>query len=149
MEISDFKDVENLKKQALDILKDLEKELPKLNNTKKDGVIRAFNKYFVDAFKIDFVKFNDRLPRRSFWMYVFFTLLIGFLLSLIGIFAKIFFMVAVIPLVVLAVRRIHDIDFSGFWLLLVMIPYVGLFLTMFLLALPGDKTENNYGDVVK
>ena len=61
-----------------------------------------------------------------------------------------FFLVTLIPLVALAIKRVHDIDFSGFWLLLILIPKcIGLLIVVFLLALPGDKEENNYGGVVK
>ncbi len=150
MELNDFKNVENLKKYANDILDDLKNELPKINNSKKDDCIRAFNKYFVDAFKIDFVSFNDRISRRVFWMFVFFSLIIGLLLSPFGFLLKAFFLVTLIPLVVLAIKRIHDIDFSGFWLILVFDPFhIGFFIVMFLLALPGDIDDNRFGKPIK
>ena len=149
MEISDLKDVEFIKKSAIDVIEDLKKELPKINNAKKDDVINAFNTYFIDAFKIDFVKFDDRISRRTFWMYVFFALLIGLVLSPIGLLSKIFFFAVLVPLVVLSVKRMHDIDFSGFWLISIIVPYIGLFFILFLLALPGDKDENRFGKPIK
>ena len=150
MEFNDFKNIENLKKYANDIVEDLKKELPKINDSKKEDCINAFNKYFIDAFKIDFVKFNDRISRRVFWMFVFFSLIIGLLLSPFGLLAKSFFFITLVPLIVLAIKRIHDIDFSGVWLLLIFIPkYLGLLIVVFLLALPGDKEENRFGKPIK
>ena len=150
MELNDFKNIENLKKYASDICEDLKKELPKINASKKDDCIRAFNKYFIDAFKIDFVSFNDRTSRRVFWMFVFFSLIIGLLLSPFGFLLKAFFFVVLVPLVVLAIKRIHDIDFSGLWLILVFDPcHIGFLIVMFLLALPGDKDDNRFGKPIK
>ena len=82
-------------------------------------------------------------------MYVFFALLIGLVLSPIGLLSKIFFFAVLVPLVVLSVKRMHDIDFSGFWLISIIVPYIGLFFILFLLALPGDKDENRFGKPIK
>lgn len=43
------------------------------------------------------------------------------------------------------VRRLHDINMSGWYLLLSMIPIVNIFLGLMLLFKQGDDSTNNYG----
>lgn len=45
----------------------------------------------------------------------------------------------------LSVRRLHDFNLKGWWLLLGLLPYVGIVLVILLLLLPGMKTDNNFG----
>jgi uncharacterized membrane protein YhaH (DUF805 family) len=45
-----------------------------------------------------------------------------------------------------AVRRFHDTDMSGWWTVLVFVPYVGFVMNIILLAKPGVKGLNKYGD---
>lgn len=43
-------------------------------------------------------------------------------------------------------RRLHDTDRSGWWILLVLIPFgIGGLILLFLLALPGNAGRNSYG----
>jgi uncharacterized membrane protein YhaH (DUF805 family) len=48
-----------------------------------------------------------------------------------------------IPLIVfvMSIRRLHDLNRSGWWSFLVLIPFV----TLILLLLPGNKTANQFG----
>ncbi len=44
------------------------------------------------------------------------------------------------------VRRLHDMGKNGWWLLLVLIPYLGVIVLIIVLLLsPGDDGENKYG----
>jgi len=44
-----------------------------------------------------------------------------------------------------SVRRLHDVGRSGFWLLLVLVPYIGIFVVTWMLAWPGQKQDNKHG----
>lgn len=48
-----------------------------------------------------------------------------------------------IPLVVfvMSIRRLHDLGYSGWWSLTILVPFV----TLVLLALPGKKDANRFG----
>lgn len=52
----------------------------------------------------------------------------------------------IIPSIALAVRRLHDTNRSGWYLLLQFIPLIGGIIVLFLLAIDGDKGANQYGD---
>ena len=43
------------------------------------------------------------------------------------------------------VRRLHDIGWSGWWVLLGPVPVAGWVLTFLLSSLPGQRTENRFG----
>lgn len=45
-----------------------------------------------------------------------------------------------------AVRRLHDIDKSGWWLLIGVIPVLGIFMLLFWALCAGDRGPNAYGD---
>lgn len=50
-----------------------------------------------------------------------------------------------IPLLWVTVRRLHDLDFSGWWAVLVFAPFVNLLLCLVLLFKKGTVGMNSYG----
>ena len=42
-------------------------------------------------------------------------------------------------------QRIRDFGYSGVWILLVLIPYVGWLVSLAIMFVPGDAEENKYG----
>ena len=68
--------------------------------------------------------------------------LIGILLGFIP--GLIFCLIILLPSIAVGVRRLHDTGKSGVWMLLGLIPFVGLILLVFMLidSQPGD---NEYG----
>jgi uncharacterized membrane protein YhaH (DUF805 family) len=46
------------------------------------------------------------------------------------------------------VSRFHDIGWSGWFVLLMFIPPVGILVLLFLLVMPGQKDPNAYGDAM-
>ena len=48
------------------------------------------------------------------------------------------------PYLNLAVRRLHDINFSSWWLLLYLIPQIGTLVILIFMCIPGTKGENRY-----
>lgn len=47
--------------------------------------------------------------------------------------------------IALGVRRLHDLDKSGWWLLLMIVPLVNLFLALYLIFAGGSDGENRFG----
>ena len=59
-----------------------------------------------------------------------------------------FISVALLPSIAVSVRRWHDRDRSGWLLLIVLIPFIGIIWAVILLiwfANPGDEGYNRYG----
>jgi uncharacterized membrane protein YhaH (DUF805 family) len=66
--------------------------------------------------------------------------------SLGGIlFALVFFLVALVASLSYAVRRFHDFDKSGWWVLLYLVPVVNFVMGLILLFAPGTPGPNTYG----
>ena len=53
-----------------------------------------------------------------------------------------------LPSLGIAVRRLHDINKSGWFWLIIFVPIIGLVYVIYLLAKPGDVGDNQYGSPV-
>lgn len=101
--------------------------------------------------------FYGRSRRKEYWMFTLFHFLASFGLLLFALalrefvsgtipiaFYSVYSLLALIPSTTCAVRRLHDTDKSGWWLLIAAVPFIGLVLIVFL-ALEGDSGANKYG----
>ncbi len=102
--------------------------------------------------------FEGRARRKEYWMFVLFVVIIGFVLgffdSLLGIYSPkaeigllsgLFALAILIQHIAVGVRRLHDTGRSGWWLLIVLIPFVGPIIVLVLMALEGRQGDNQYG----
>ena len=96
--------------------------------------------------------FSGRANRREFWCFTAFYVwlwLVGFAFALsVPLLALVFLMLgfaAVLPLVSVTVRRLHDVNRSALWLLLGVVPFIGSYALSVLLMLPGSAGPNAYG----
>ena len=98
--------------------------------------------------------FSGRSRRKEYWYFVLFNILISIVLAVIdraigssghGILGGIYSLAVLIPGLAVTVRRLHDTDRSGWWLLLGLIPVIGA-IVLFVFVL-GDSTPgaNQYG----
>ncbi|MFA6884376.1 MAG: DUF805 domain-containing protein [Paludibacteraceae bacterium] len=108
----------------------------------------------------NYATFNGRARRKEYWMYMLFVglfaLLFGSLMSLLvfilgpfEIFLLVpFFLVFLVPSIAVTVRRLHDTNKSGWWLLIPIIPIIPIIGAIWLFVLmvtEGDRQENQYG----
>lgn len=99
-----------------------------------------------------FFDFDGRASRKEFWIFYsfIFSLLIAFVsinldkYEYIGLIIIIIVLISLIPLLSLQVRRLHDIGFSGYWILLNLLPLIGFLLYIFA-CFPSQKETNKYG----
>lgn len=128
---------------------------------------------FVDAIKRGFKKyatFSGRASRGEYWWWYLFTfltyLVLGLLTYVVGIttsrdggrtpgllalpliilFAA-FALGIIVPTLALNVRRLHDAGYSGWLLLLMLIPYVGGLIIMIFAVLPSSPAGAKYDPV--
>jgi uncharacterized membrane protein YhaH (DUF805 family) len=107
---------------------------------------KAWKKYAV---------FGGRAGRQEYWYFVLFNILAYILLSIIaGIIGKIgagmfsLYAIAVfLPGLAASVRRLHDTNRSGWWLLISPIPGVGPILLLVFLTQGSEPVENQYGTI--
>jgi uncharacterized membrane protein YhaH (DUF805 family) len=113
---------------------------------------------FGQAVKTCFRKYADfhgRAPRSEYWYFVLATVLMGVAVGLVcgvtgnksAILVGIGLMVLAIFLPSLAaqVRRLHDTNSSGWWLLLGFIPYAGGLIMVIWFCFKGTAGENRFG----
>ena len=55
------------------------------------------------------------------------------------------FLLTLLPLFSVSIRRFHDLDMSGWFLLLHLIPFVGWLVTLMILVGRGTEGDNEYG----
>lgn len=101
-----------------------------------------------------FITIEGRAQRSEFWWFFLFqilaTIIPAGILAAIGLHSlalAAYYLVALIllaPGVCVAIRRLHDRDMNGWWILAFLIPLVGL-LMFIVLALKGTAGENRFG----
>ena len=80
----------------------------------------------------NYVNFSGRACRSEYWYWVLFIVLGAIVAVIIDevlgmpLIDPLFALATLLPSIAVAVRRLHDIDRSGWWLLLGFIPLVGL-----------------------
>ena len=102
--------------------------------------------------------FEGRSPRTHVWMLYGATFMGAFFIALLpelfnddlfsilfSILFVMFFFGANIAYLIIGIRRLHDMDKSGWWMLFVFVPLANLALMVALLFTPGTKGDNNYG----
>ena len=110
---------------------------------------------FIDATKSGIGKsftFSGRSSRSEYWWWMLAGILFQIICTVIAILgdvgvAAIFPTLLVLPTTTMIVRRLHDLEKSGWWLLIVFIPLIGILYLIYLFTQEGDMTENFYGPV--
>ncbi len=94
-----------------------------------------------------YADFTGRAPRSELWWFVLFTVAVNFVLQLVGLefVAGVFALVILIPSIAVGVRRLHDIDRTGWWYLLALVPVIGWLVLIFFYIQPGTPGENRFG----
>ena len=105
-----------------------------------NSVISCFNKYF---------DFETRSSRKEFWYWQLFRILmflsITFIESL-GLSGILFIsnFIFLIPEIAVSIRRLHDINKSGWWILLTL-TIIGIIPLTYFYCIKGDDGANDYG----
>lgn len=95
--------------------------------------------------------FSGRSRRKEYWYFSLFNFIFYFVIAVVDtsyttIFLSIFTLFIIIPSIAVTIRRLHDVGYSGFWILLFPIPIIGLFLSLFILTKDGVIGSNKYGE---
>ena len=118
----------------------------------------------VRSVKLNFTNFSGRASRSDFWWW-----LLAYFLALLALglvdnlivgpalgfesgdenarqpLSMLFALILLIPNFALDVRRLHDIDKSGWWLLLAILPFIGLLVLIYWFVQPGTAGTNRFG----
>lgn len=126
---------------------------------------------YVSAMK-KYVRFSGRAPRKEYWMFILIYMIGVFILSFVDgalfgytsetvssgsgfsarvnldspIFSGIFVIAHFLPGLAAAIRRMHDIGRSGWWILISLVPFIGVFIMIYWLAKRSEAGTNRFGD---
>jgi uncharacterized membrane protein YhaH (DUF805 family) len=104
-----------------------------------------------------YAQFTGRAGRAEFWWYFLANIIVYIVLNILIAISSIFWVLYVIyalavliPGIAVGIRRLHDTDKSGWWLLISLIPLVGIIVLIVFWATEGMPGPNKYGapDVV-
>ena len=112
---------------------------------------------FTEAVRTGFAKyatFSGRAARSEYWYWTLFVFVVSIGLAIIdnllfgsgiGVVQSLFDLAILLPGIAVAVRRLHDIDRTGWWLLLGLAPVVGGIILLVWFCLRGTPGRNRYG----
>ena len=113
--------------------------------------------WYLEALK-KYAVFSGRARRMEYWYFVLFNLIVYVVLSLIdallgtfnviqgvGLLSGLYALAVLIPTLAVHVRRLHDIDRTGWWILISFIPLIGTIVLLVFALMPGTPGSNRYG----
>lgn len=102
--------------------------------------------------------FSGRARRKEFWFFVLFNIIFAVIALVIdnvlgitiedlnyGPLYLVYVVATILPNLGVAIRRLHDIGKSGWWILIELIPLIGSIWLIVLFARNGEPGENKYG----
>lgn len=95
-----------------------------------------------------YVGFSGRAPRSEFWYFQLFAILLGIGASIVdptGVIGGLISLVLLLPGLAVSARRLHDTNRSGWWLLIALIPLVGIIILIVWWASRGEPHANRFG----
>ena len=114
--------------------------------------------HFVGAYK-KYADFTGRARRKEYWMFYLFYVLAFIALTIvdavlgmynadagIGLLGGLFELASFVPSIAIAARRLHDTNRSGWWQLILLIPFIGPIVLLVFLVLRGDIGDNRFGN---
>lgn len=110
-----------------------------------EAISRAFSNY---------VNFSGRAARSEYWWWVLFVMLVNLLTGFIdneliggqaAIFSLVALLVLLLPGLAVTVRRLHDIGRTGWWLLILLVPFIGPVVMLVFALIPGEAGANRFG----
>jgi len=105
-----------------------------------------------------YAEFTGRSRRKEYWMFFLLcmvvALVIGFVEGLLGLsgmigpygpLSTLFLLAIVVPSIAVGIRRLHDTDRSGWWMLIAFVPIVGGIILLVFYVLEGTRGTNQFG----
>jgi len=105
--------------------------------------------------KEKYATFSGRASRSEYWWFALFSIIASAVLGIIdatifgnangGILGTIFSLAVLVPSIAVGVRRLHDLGRSGWWLLIVLIPLIGILVLLYFFVQKGTDGPNDHG----
>lgn len=105
-----------------------------------------------------FAEFKGRAQRKEYWYFVLISIVIFVALNIvdhsigtvvsksgIGLFSGFYSVVVFIPNIAVSIRRLHDTNRTGWWILVNFIPLIGLLILLVFFVLDSTPGDNRFG----
>jgi len=105
-----------------------------------------------------YAEFSGRARRQEYWMFFLVNIIISIILAVIdkmagsfseaagmGVLGGLYSLAILIPSIAVSMRRLHDTDRSGWWLLIGLIPLIGAIVLIVFLVQDSKPGQNQYG----
>ena len=106
-----------------------------------------------------YADFSGRAPRAEYWWF-YLLIIVGYVIATIldsmlglgqtvgpyGVLMCVFALAMLIPSIAAGIRRLHDTDRSGWWLLIGLVPLIGAIVLIVFFVSQGNQGPNKYGD---
>ena len=102
--------------------------------------------------------FKGRARRKEYWFFILFNLIASVVLTAIdfmtglldaelgiGLLSGLYSLAVLVPSLAVTVRRLHDTDRSGWWLLIGLVPLLGAIVLLVFMLLDGTPGDNQHG----
>ena len=112
--------------------------------------------WYLEALK-KYAVFGGRSRRKEYWYFLLFNIIVAIVLawidallgtfssSGIGVLSGIYGLAILLPSLAVTVRRLHDIDRSGWWILINLFPLIGSIVLLVFAVSEGTPGSNRYG----
>lgn len=156
MDFNSLKDTNNLKALLKGMGSDIAGAFKSVKDVNGEKLKNGFNTYFVDYLKNNYANFDGRVSRRQYWMFTLYSMLISIAFNIViaiipflAIISLLYAFALIVPSIGLGIRRLHDLNLSGWFFLIAFIPLLGGLALLFLFCMPGDAEDNKFGPVAK
>jgi uncharacterized membrane protein YhaH (DUF805 family)/uncharacterized RDD family membrane protein YckC len=123
---------------------------------------RGYNKgegmnWYLEVLK-KYAVFSGRARRKEYWYFILFSVIMIIPITVIdyvtgtfnakvgmGLLGAIYMLAVWIPNIAVSVRRLHDTDRSGWWLLIILVPLIGFIVLLVFTVKDSDPRENRFG----
>ncbi|TWD83800.1 uncharacterized membrane protein YhaH (DUF805 family) [Kribbella amoyensis] len=104
-----------------------------------------------------YVVFTGRARRKEYWMFTLFSVIISIVLSIVdgligtrndtgtGLLSGLYSLAVLLPTLGVTVRRLHDTNRTGWWILIGIVPIIGWIVLIVFLATEGNAGDNQHG----
>ena len=103
-----------------------------------------------------YAEFGGRSRRKEYWYYTLFLIILSVVAAIIdavlfgaedglGIVGIVLTLATLVPGIAVSVRRLHDTDRSGWWLLILLIPLIGVIVVIVFTVMDGTPGPNKFG----
>ena len=111
----------------------------------------TFSEAIKDGFD-HYTKFDGRAARPAYWWWFLFSILVAIGANIIdailgtwGVINWLAALALLLPNISVSIRRLHDTDHSGWWILIGLIPIIGFIVLLVFYLRDSDPGENKYG----